>query len=300
MRLIFSFCVFFFAFYVHTVCAEGLNAIDKAIDWSCINTTILGPCFKPTPPYIGVKVRYWEPALLVETVKKPGDSTIDEFGKVIGPIVSNLSKDLFQNFVGLSIPLTSGSLSNVTDNTNLKFNEVHVYSFPFTNEFDSLTAYDCPGGQDIGGGIKYLSELDAVEWRIGLFEALNPKAVLSASLGPICAFTSGKSQGLCMGSWGPVYPRRGFFTHQSEVVGSAADVFRAVSIASIEGFSSHIVNSPIGFIPDPDMDKLQLIFPFPSGCIRIGENPFLWESNKTSVDGKYAWVYWRHRECCIW
>jgi len=236
---------------------------------------------------------------MAETVKKPGDSAVDIFGNAISPLVQKASASIIGATTGYSLAVTSGSNTSSLVGSNLQFNEVHIYKFPFLNTFHSIIQTQCSTDIENIAPVVYLSELDSVEWRIGLLEALSPKSVLSAALGPVCDALSGNSKGLCMGVWGPVYPRRGFITHQSEVVGSAADVYRAVSIASLNGELFHTTLSRLMFIPDPDKDKLQLIYPHPSGCIRIGQNPATWESGKTSPNGKYAWVYWRHRECCI-
>ena len=114
------------------------------------------------------------------------------------------------------------------------------------------------------------------------------------------AVTGAFMDDLCMGFWGATYPRRGFITHQSQVVASAAAAVRAVSIAGLLGSGSHVVLGPIGFIPSFENDKLELIYPNPSGCIKIGQNPISWESGKLSFSGNYLWVYWRRRICCIY
>ena len=108
------------------------------------------------------------------------------------------------------------------------------------------------------------------------------------------------SNDLCMGFWGPTYPRRGFLTHQSEPVGSAADSFREVSIAGILSGSPHIVTRPLFWQADPQSDKIQPLWPNPGMCLNIGQDPLLWESGKTAIDGKYLWVYWKKKECCIY
>ena len=95
------------------------------------------------------------------------------------------------------------------------------------------------------------------------------------------------------------YPRRGFLTHQSDAVGSAAAVVRGVSIASVLGSTGHIVLEGIGFEPSFMNDKLELIYPKQSGGIKIGQNPLTWESATLSPTGKYLWVYWRMRICCV-
>ena len=214
-------------------------------------------------------------------------------------MLSNASKTLMDDLVGLPVPITSGSSRQSLSGVNLQFNEVHVYNFPFNFEDIVHLALTCPKEPAAATPIIYLSELDSAEWRIGFLEALSPKSLLSASLGPVCSLVNQQFPDLCMGTWGSIYPRRGFFTHQSEVVASAADVFRAVSAASIEDFGVHTAISRVSFIPDSIRDKLQLVYPFPSGCIKIGQNPATWESQKKSLDGKYLWVYWRYRECCI-
>lgn len=289
MRRIFSFALILILI-AGNVRAEGLPVLQKGVDWTCISPEVIGPCPKEVPPYVGIRVRYWEPVLLVETVKKPGDSVVDELGSVVSSLVTGESTAL------LGQVLTSGSTSQSVTRSNMQFNEAHIFSFPFSDIFSSLIQFSCPASNpDSPISIKYLSELDAAEWRIGLIESLSPQSLM----GIVCLSGLYDPKGLCMGTWGPVYPRTGFFIHQSEVVGSAANAFRAVSISSLQGIFSHVVLSPVMFVPDVHKDKLQLIYPAPGGCIKIGENPLFWETAKTSMNGKYLWVYWRYRECCV-
>ena len=265
----------------------------------CITFEVAGLCLSPTPPYVGVRIRYWEPALLVETVKRPGDTVVPGMGEILAQMTAETSKSLMASVTGLPLAVTSGSQSSAVSGANLKFNDVHVYAFPFPDIVAGQTGLSCGISVPPAPFVKYLSELDAVEWRMGIMETLSPKSLASAALGSFC-FAVGKfSAGLCMGAWGPVYPRRGFFVHQSEVVGSAATAYRAVSIASLDGFTPHVVLAPLGFIPAPEKDRMQLIYPMVSPCINIGALPAFWENYKLSWNGKYVWIYWRHRECCV-
>ncbi len=243
---------------------------------------------------------YWEPALLIETVKRPGDTVIDSLKPVIADLAAQGTKILMSGLTGLPVAVSSGTSSSKVTGSNLQFNEAHVYEFPFRDEIMSFIDMQCPDKLPTGSFIKYLSELDSAEWRIGAIEALHPKSIASAASGLICAATGAFLDDLCMGFWGATYPRRGFVTHQSEVVGSAIAATRAVSIASLLGSTSHIVLETTGFIPFFDSDKLELIYPNPSGCIKIGQHPATWESGKLSSSGKYLWVYWRRRICCIY
>ena len=63
------------------------------------------------------------------------------------------------------------------------------------------------------------------------------------------------------GSGEQLIPGRGFFTHQSEVVASAAAAVRAVSISGLLGSTAHVVLEQIGFFPSFESDKLELIYP---------------------------------------
>ncbi|TRZ47710.1 hypothetical protein D4Q80_04890 [bacterium] len=242
---------------------------------------------------------YWEPALLIETVKRPGDTVIESLKPVVADFAAQGTKNLMAGVTGLAIPVSSGSTSAKLSGTNLQFNEAHVYEFPFRNEVMSFIDMECPDKLPTGSFIKYLSELDSLEWRIGAVEAMHPKSMASAASGLTCAATGAFLDDLCMGFWGATYPRRGFFTHQSQVVGSAVAAVRAVSISGLLGSTAHVVLEPTGFIPSFIDDKLELIYPNPSGCIKIGQNPLTWESGKLSFSGKYLWVYLRRRICCI-
>lgn len=269
------------------------------INLGCIDLRVIGACMKP-PGIPGIVIMYWEPALLIETAKHPGDTIIESLKPLITDLAAKSTANIMSQAVGLSVPVSSGSNSSKISGTNLQFNEAHVYSFPFRDQIMAVIDMECPDKLPTGSFIKYLSELDASEWRIGAIEAMHPKSILSAASGLTCALSGAYMDDLCMGFWGPTYPRRGFFTHQSEVVASAATAVRAVSISSFLGSTSHVVLETTGFLPSIENDKLELIHPKPSGCIRIGQNPLSWESGKLSSSGKYLWVYWRRRICCIY
>lgn len=285
-------------FFSAKASALEINDIPGRLDLSCIDLRVIGVCVKP-PGITGIMIMYWEPALLIETVKQPGDTIISPLKTLISDYAAQGADTLMQGVTGLRVPVSGGSSSLKLDATNLQFNEAHVYEFPFRDQIMSFIDMDCPDQLPTGSFIKYLSELDSLEWRIGAAETLHPKSMASAASSLSCAATGMLLNDLCMGSWGAVYPRRGFFTHQSQVVGSAAAVVRAISISGLLGSGAHIVLEQTGFRPSFENDKLELIYPNPSGCIKIGQNPAIWESEKLSFTGKYLWVYWRRRICCI-
>ncbi len=255
----------------------------------CVKFEIAGICVKGDPPRVGIKIRVWRPELLVETVKNPGESIVP----FVGTAVSSIAQQSLKSLIGTTI--TSGSQE--TKEFNLQFNEVHVYDFPLKNLLGPFF-----GGMWCGGGFfnwgavgffKYFSELDFEEWRFGTLESVIHLPKIMTNI--LC--TSPVNPATCMRYWGPIYPRTGFLTHQSEVVGSAGDVFRAVSNASITSIN-HIKIFPLTWSASRD-DKIMMLYPKPSGCIEIGKNPLLWEGGRTSPTGEYLWLYWRRVTCCI-
>ena len=298
-KKVFGFVLLFFFLFIGRVYALELSDIPFLLNWNCLDFRVLGPCVSPGGAP-GIIVMYWEPALLIETVKRPGDTIIGSLIPVISDLTREVANNLSSQITGLGGAASAGSSSSKISQTNLQFNEVHVYEFPFRDEVMAFVDMQCPDKLPTGSFVKYLSELDFLEWRIGLVEATLPKSIASIASAPICAATGDFLGDLCMGFWGPTYPRIGFLTHQSEVVGSAGAAMRAVSISGLLGSTAHIVLESIGFMPSFDSDRLELIYPVPSGPISIGENPALWESGKISYNGKYLWVYWRRRICCIY
>ena len=298
-KIAFHFVLLLFFLLAGKSFALETGDIPGMVSWNCIDFRVIGVCVKP-PGIPGIVIMYWEPALLVETVKRPGDTMIESLRPVIADSAEQGAKSLISAAGQPAVPVSSGSGSAKLSGINLQFNEAHVYEFPLREEIMSFIDTECPDELSTGSFVKYLSELDSLEWRIGAVEALHPKSAASAASGLTCSVTGAFLDDLCMGFWGPTYPRRGFITHQSEVVGSAVAVVRAVSISSLLGSTAHIVLENTGFVPSFESDKLELIYPVQSGCIKIGQNPISWESGKLSFSGKYLWVYWRRRICCVY
>lgn len=267
------------------------DLIDPSTLLSCAEVEILGICWKGTPPRPGISIRIWRPELLVETVKIPGDTTLPLIGSVTSAIATQALKGLTGALV------TSGS-QGVSGGENLQFNEVHVYDFPFKDLpaifFGGVWCY---GDSSPFGSLtffKYFSEADFPEWRAGSLESIAylPQIVLNATcISPI------NSGSICMGTWGPIYPRTGFLPHQSEVVGAAAAVFRGVS-NTYSGSFNHTKFVPIDWQASTE-DKIQFLYPQPSGCVQIGTSPASWETGKRSTNGKYLFLYWRQVTCCF-
>ena len=143
---------------------------------------------------------YWEPGWLVETVKRPGTTTLPGLGDLLTVAL---------DAAGVP-PLGGGGAGNATGSghTNLQYNEVHVYTFP------QLLGGPCtgcaPGAAPFT--LHYASETDPL-WRTAVATP-SPLSVLQQ-----------------IGVWAPLYPRGGKAIHSSEPVGSGIAAVRGMDIA---------------------------------------------------------------------
>lgn len=281
------------------VFAESLATLTLRADLDCVDFRVIGVCQRATPPYAGVRVRYRQPVLLVETVKMPGRVTIDE----LRPLAARFLQPLGHKTIAAAAECQSAPDSGSgysADTTAWQMNDVHVYGFPLSDQVSALITAPCEGPPDLAGPLSYLSEIDAAEWRVGRGEAGHPLARLLASAGPVCEnFLHPLSALVCLGSWGPLFPRTGQLVHYSEAVGSAVAAYRAVDIASLNMLVPHRIVVPAMFSPDKLKDRLQMVFPSKSHCLRVGDPPEMWENGRRSPDGSYVWIYWRQKECCL-
>ena len=266
---------------------ESMAALAAQADWSCVRFQVIGVCRRNTPPYVGAKVRYWQPVLLVETTKRSGQSGIVEL------------KALVASLAGQKPLEASCGAAGQTDTTALQMNEAHVFGFPLSDAFSLIVEAPCEGPPDLSGMVSYLSEQDEDEWRRARLEQNNPLSVMTAKTAPVCDRYGALFPGMCLGTWGPLYPRTGFVIQASAPVASAVSAFRAVDIAALKPQTPHRVVSPVLFWPDVRYDRMQMVSPVRKQCMSVGENSMFWERGTGARDGRYVWIYWRKKECCL-
>ncbi len=282
--------------FMPAVWAESLMALTGRADWGCVHLEPTGQaCVRATPPYEGVMMRFWQPVLLVETVKRPGDTAINEFRSLVG---SALERTAAAAMGATTAGMDSGSAGS-SDTTAVQMNDVHVFGFPFSDTFSQMIEPVCEGAPDLSSSVSYLSEMDAVEWRTLKNESRHPLSLMSAAMAPCCDTAGAVTPPMCVGVWGPMYPRGGFVAGYHPAVGSALMAYRGVDIASISPLSVfHQRMVPLMFVPDMFWDRMQMVYPAATRCLRIGEDPRLWDQDRVSADGKYVWIFWRKKECC--
>ena len=277
---------------------KSIAELSMMADFQCLQIRFEGICPKPERIEfpVGVKIRYWQPEVFMETVKIPGDYTIAEYGIVLEGMAKLAAQTELRIVTGIDdLKVTSGSSSQSLGISNLQFNEVHLYDYPLGEIFEDAVCSDIPN-QTLG--IRYLSEADSIAWRRADIEKNLPQSLVAARIGSQCHRLPLGAEGQCMKNWGPLYPRQGFVITASAAMASIVDAMRSLSIAA-EGLPAHVVESKLDFQPNIPIDKVQMVYPAKTSCFPIGENPGLWEQNKQSKGGHYVWIYWHQRSCCI-
>lgn len=246
---------------------EVPQTIDSMLNLGCVTWRIAGPCVCGYPPSPCLQVEYWEPGWLVETSVRPGDTSLPgPFGSLVASALS-----------AAGVTIGAGGSGNANSNTNMRFGDVHVISLP--NLYGGPCSSCAPSGSP---AVNYLSELDAPSWRV-VPSTVNPLAL-----------------GLQIGFWGPLYPRVGHVIHGSPVVASALQAVRGMNIAF----------NPVGVLPPPDAHVIttptegtsfccQLASPRQTPCFTAGSPPPLFELSSGSVKGKYVYIFWRKKSCCV-
>lgn len=248
---------------------QAMPSLPDMINLGCVSWHLEGPCFcGPTTPCITVS--YWQPSWLIEVVKKPGSTSIPLLGGVLDTVFSAIGVPAFGG----------GGAGNATGAgmTNLHYGEVHVVSFP---QIYGGPCSSC-APQPPTGILHYASEADAGTWRTA-----------TAAAGPLALLQP-------VGVWGNLFPRGGKVIHGSEVIASALQAFRGMSIAALPVSpppqpDAHVVAQPTGGLST----CMQMAFPRKLPCQTVGTPPPLWETGTLSLNGSYVFIMWTQKRCCV-
>jgi hypothetical protein len=235
---------------------------------ACVSWKVLGPCVcNPLTPC--VQVQYWEPGWLVETVKRPGTTSLDALSPILREALAVAGAPAFGG----------GGAGNATGSghTNLQFTEAHVYAFP---QLLGGPCTSCAPSQ-VPLTLHYASEADPT-WRTATAVPA-PTTLLQR-----------------IGVWALLYPRGGKSIHGSEPVASGIAATRAMDISFLPvgpppQLDAHVVLAPTG----ASSTCCQLASPRRTPCFTAGTPPALWETATVSPRGTYLWIFWRQRQCCV-
>ena len=247
-----------------------------------------------------VKVKHWNPDVVVSSYTTTGESTWLE-----------------------TRSYSSGSSSKLDagDDTNSERGAKRQHSATTFREVDAIgnpalaatmllsgTGYVCPSVTYPYVPHFLSSQFDSINWRFASIEMLYP-ASLIPGLREIGSWP--------LNTWGAVYPRTGFVT-QNEGPKASAVVAQRVGDIITRNWQPHIYY-PLGtdcskngmkcWAPGPlkEMDaksgKWQMLGPTAeNSCSVFGKNDVVsltsWADFKTDSDHDFAWNLWREYSCC--
>ncbi len=328
-----------FLMAVFTLAAGGLWAAQDAtcvgrfanpvsdICWSCvlpltIGTSTVGtlgdqedlPEFNPTKPVcscgtnpiIGITVGFWEPARLVEVVRRP--FCLPALGG------ANLNP-------GIATPGHGRRASFFGDQE--VFYQAHWYGNPVLSWLEVLGDFPCleQGTLDLA----YMTEVDPLWNDDEMTLIFNPEAVLFANPVAVAAcsadcvaatFGFGLQQMFwCAGCQGVVYPMDGWVSHSMGGVRSSlllAQRLMTKMHKELVTWSYHGERGLCGPYYQPRMDKrtykTQMLYPIPNTkkiggkcCQTLGRSTVLWGAGREypAKGEDFGYLVFRKKNCCV-
>ncbi len=288
-----------------TVAGVTIAGSDQLDNTSNAKTTAICNCGNGVNSRVGVTVSFWEPARLVEVVRKPYC-----FPSLGGVVID----------AGIAAP--AHGRDNKQSHNATSFYQVHWYTNPLFFWLQVLIDDDCleQGTFDLA----YMTEVDPLWVDSVTTFILNPDAALFAN--PIAqaacaadciAATTGfplNSLFWCAGCQGSMYPLNGWVgAHVGGVTSSVLLTERMTNKMHREGlvWAASGVDGLCSYYPQPLMDKtnykLQMVYPVAATdkiagqcCQPYGRSTAIWGSGKSfPVNGEdFAYEIFRKRDCC--
>lgn len=296
---------------------EFIGLVDPTCYLMTYKCVPLGCGCSKTPPMCYDSVCHAYPAAFIETPVKPWDSEISFISFMMGAI----------RYLMPDMVIGGGGGSAQEGQNNLKYTEAHVFNFPTWWYFEMMFPLHrtCPYRGAVWE-LNYMSELDAINWRTGASDYITKQFIFSmlAQITQVCelkalsdSFTTTLptvptlptipglgDMDVCMGTWGPTYPRTGFAIANSKAVGSAMNAYRALRVVS-----SPMLRVVLGPRDLGANGFLQIGSPGgafrgkPINCIPVGATPLVWDNadiRPIPAENKgYVWVWWE-TACCCW
>lgn len=264
-------------------------------------------CFCGSPvPRVGIKVSFWEPVKLVETVRHPG--CFPSLGGVKLPLPSFAMTGTYGE--------SGGSSSEGSSGDRTSFLHVHHFVYPVFSVLNLFSGFGCMtrGGFDLA----YVTAFDPMWNNDELSFLLNPETALFANpeAQSACAADAIKTVSgfpsnelfWCAGSWGSVYP----LTGNNGATGDLPAVYALAAVkllaklhAEFLAFKTTGDESLCGGNPSrvivKDQYKLQLAYPKNTQAFPIGRGTVGWAPGKWyPAEGEdWTWILWRKKDCCL-
>ncbi|KZX60743.1 traU family protein [Stutzerimonas xanthomarina] len=271
---------------VFCVCQEGTSGI-----------------YKP-----GIITAMWEPARIVENVRKPGCSPT--LGGVTLPLGSKRSYGRLVQDHAKRDDMEDGS-----------FYQTHYYAFPLLQILDLYTPTKCNPDGYLDVDIISFTEIDPT-WgnaTLAFFQHPESAAVANPVARAACAVESGalaagkeplESMWWCSGTWGGIYPLTGHVSAQDFNRTSALISARLLSQQHRRGLARRTMGDEnvctAGIYPTIPKSQYKFAQFWPKAMTQegmwIGEHPYHWDGGTnrhipgTLNDSMY--MIWRWTDCC--
>jgi conjugal transfer pilus assembly protein TraU len=260
-------------------------------------------CPLPPPAFIrpGIPISFYEPSILLETVKDP--FCIPSMG--------------FQMMSPSGSMLSGSGPAEMNGKPKLSTIQGHYYKFPIWAMMEIFTDFICveSGSFDVG----WMTEIDPLWQEDVLMMIFQPEALLFAN--PIAqlscvADSVGSQVGLpidalfwCAGSQGSIYPLTGHVLDgdyvQSQMAAAARMVYKQARMLQLFDGAVNICAK----VPTPIWIKshyrYQVAKPVRGiGAIAVGRSSLLWGSLKNPMAGgtgspdNFSWIVFKKRVCC--
>ncbi|MBN4071795.1 TraU family protein [bacterium AH-315-F18] len=255
-------------------------------------------------PRFGIRTENAYPTGVVEAVKQPGASYLKTVVSATTKAATTSGIKLAASTLGPGV-FSSGHSGKGMGEDGMQFLDAHVYSFPGLGHpavamMPGVCLPYAPAGPMMTP--HYYSELDALAWRTGTGDLLDFASALSYYAGTYgaCAASiipgfGSLSGAFCAGTWGPIYPRRGFVTQHSEVIAAHLIAVRALRVALLP--TGRVITQPY-FYPTLQGHYIQMLKPFWRPAYQIGQGIGTTEAGTTSIRGGYLFIHMPIMECC--
>lgn len=258
-------------------------------------------------PIVGVTLGFWEPARLVEVVRKPF-CLVSLGGVDLNP--------------GIPAPEHARYTRTEGDGDGGSFYQAHFYVDAVMYWLDVLGDFGCleKGAFDLA----YMTEVDPLWNDDELSLILNPDAVLFANPVAVAACAADcvaasvgfgiKEMFWCAGCQGPLYPMDGRIPYHTGGINDSALIAQRLTAKmhrEMIAWGWHGAAGLCGPYPEPVMDKraykTQLTYPVPNTqatlgkcCQPFGRTTVLWGAGKEyPVAGEdFAYLLFRKHNCC--
>lgn len=253
-------------------------------------------CMRGGVPYIGVRVTFWEPAKMIDTVTDP------YCFMVTGTKMTNPSPG----------KLGGTYRNDATDRHT--FAQFHSYIFPAWALLDMFRDLPCLAKNKFD--IAMISEV-LPTWNNDILSLIvNPEAILFGNPVTQLACIADAAAALkgmpidqlfwCMGSWGGTYPLTGSIGGDDFVQANAGIAARSLFLMGRTGIMEDPGISYCGAqwarIWRKRNYRMQLVQPVSdSTCRQIGKSGLLWSQakNPPNAGDNFEWMIFRKVKCCV-